>query len=177
MQSGCPWHIHPPKILPQPTGCGRVVLMECPVETVNSSNPSPSVLLMLDSIQHWHRVRDRSVVLAWHLTTVQQVNPHSASLAPGMCTPRMCILQWESRSNLPALPNCLSQLTPTSKHIDPEDRNGGEFRLISLQTIPRPRSPNDFNLHKLLVYRFSSLMVAICQRIPLDHDQTSSFHG
>ena len=161
MQSGCPWHIQPPKILPQPTGCGRVVLMECPVETVNSSNPSPSVLLMLDSIQHWHRVRDRSVVLAWHLTTVQQVNPHS-SLAPLMCTPRMCILQWESLTNLPALPHCLSQLTPSSEHIDPEDLNGGEFRLISLQTIPRPRSPNDFNPHKLLVCRLSSLMVAKC---------------
>ena len=80
----------------------------------------------------------------------------------GMCTPRMCILQWESRSNLPALPNCPSQLTPSSKHISREDLNGGEFRLISLQTIPRPRSPNDFNPHKLLVCRLSSLMVAKC---------------
>ena len=81
---------------------------------------------------------------------MQQIIP-LPNLAPLMCTPRMCILQWESQSNLPALPNCLSQLTPASMRIDPEDRNGGEFRLSSLQTFPRPRIPNDFNLHKLLV--------------------------
>ena len=64
---------------------------------------------MLDSTQHWHRVRNRSVVLAWPLTTVQQVNPHSASLAPMACAHLACVFCSGSLDST-------FQLSPTARH-------------------------------------------------------------